>query len=214
MSIATPGARLFVVSAPSGAGKSTLTQAIVTKHPQVKLSISCTTRRRRGDEQDGREYHFLSETEFFRRIESGDFLEWAQVHGHYYGTSRQFVQNMLDQGQRVIFDIDVQGAAKLKEHYPDAVLIFVAPPSRAELERRLRERKTDDPKEIAKRLGNAAGEIYQARQYDYIVINDRLDTATAQLESVVFGRPAPEIEKPEAVIARLLTEYADDQTTI
>jgi guanylate kinase len=212
MSTATPGARLFVVSAPSGAGKSTLTQAVSRRHPDIKLSISCTTRRRRGDEQDGREYHFLSETDFFKRKESGDFLEWAQVHGHYYGTSRQFVEEMVAKGYKVIFDIDVQGASEMKLAYPDAVLIFIAPPSRAELERRLRERKTDDPKEIQKRLSNAAGEIYQARDYDYVIVNDDLNTAVAQLESVLLGRPLADMEGRDAIIERLLSEYENDQT--
>lgn len=181
--------RLFVVSAPSGAGKSTLTNRLLSRIENVKLSISCTTRPRRGDEVDGREYYFLKQEEFFSRRKAGDFLEWAQVHGNYYGTSRSHVEEMLDEGNNVIFDIDVQGAANLKKIYPDAVLIFISPPSRQALELRLRERKTDDPVEIEKRLSNAGGELVEGKGYDFIIINDDLEQATDELVAIVKGRP-------------------------
>ena len=206
------GEKLFVVSAPSGAGKSTLTQAVAQKHPEIRLSISCTTRMRRGDEQDGREYYFLSEEEFSDRVNRGDFLEWAQVHGNRYGTSREFVNRLLQDGLKVLFDIDVQGADKLKQVYPDATLIFIAPPSRAELNRRLRERKTDDPAEIARRLNNALGEIVLARRYDFVVINDDLATATAELESILLGRPSVKADR-DAVLDQLLREFKDAAAT-
>ncbi|RJO64116.1 MAG: guanylate kinase [Myxococcales bacterium] len=203
------GRHLFVVSAPSGAGKSTLTQTVVSRHPDIRLSISCTTRPRRGDERHGREYFFLNQEEFSRMIERGEFLEWAQVHGHYYGTSRAHVEDLMKQGFKVLFDIDVQGAASLKKQYREATLIFIAPPSRAELERRLRERKTDDPAEIKKRLRNALGEIYQAKTYDHVIVNDDLAAAVAQLEAVLLGRRLAK-EDNEAILARLLSEFRDD----
>lgn len=203
-------AQLFVVSAPSGAGKSTLTQRVIDVMPNIQLSISCTTRPIRGDEQHGREYYFLTQEEFFERRNAGDFLEWAQVHGNYYGTSKEYVQQILDEGKNVIFDIDVQGAANLKLVYPDAVLIFIAPPSMEELERRLRERKTDDPKEIEKRLSNARGEMVEARHYDYMIINDDLELATSELAAIIKGKPLGD-HNPAEVLKRLLPELKDEQ---
>ncbi len=203
------GRHLYVVSAPSGAGKSTLTKAVSTRRPEFMMSISCTTRPRRGDEQHGREYYFLTQREFFDRRDRGDFLEWAQVHGHYYGSSREFVEQLLAQGKRVIFDIDVQGAQKLKEVYPECTLIFISPPSRMELERRLRERKTDDPAEIAKRLRNAAGELYQARHYDFIILNDVLENAVDELEAVITETQT-ETSFSQDDLERLLAEFDYD----
>ena len=205
-------ARLVVVSAPSGAGKTTLCRYVTKRHPFIRLSISCTTRPRRKDERDGREYYFLDEKEFFRSQQAGDFLEWAQVHGHYYGTSSRHVDELLAEGCSVLFDIDVQGAANLKKHYPDAVLVFIAPPSRKELARRLKERKTDDPEEIARRLRNAIGETYQARSYDYIIVNDDLAQAVAELEAIATGQ-APPPEDREQIINNLMVEFGDDHET-
>lgn len=203
------GARLFVVSAPSGAGKSTLTRAIADAHPDIKLSISTTTRPIRGDEQNGREYYFVGVEEFFRLRQEGAFLESAQVHGHYYGTRRAHVEELLAKGYRVIFDIDVQGAAALKAIYPQATLIFIAPPSRAELERRLRERKTDDPAEIAKRLRNAAGEIFEAEHFDFVVVNDELARATGELLAILNGGYTPK-EASGLVLARLKRDFRNE----
>lgn len=203
-------ANLFVVSAPSGAGKSTLTQRVIDSIPDIQLSISCTTRPIRGDEQHGREYYFLTQEEFFERRNAGDFLESAQVHGNYYGTSKEYVQKILDQGKSVIFDIDVQGAANLRQTYPEAVLIFIAPPSVEELERRLRERKTDDPREIEKRLSNARGEMVEAKHYNYMIINDDLEVATNELEVVIKGKPLDK-SSPAEVLKRLLPELNDEQ---
>ena len=205
------GRRLFVVSAPSGAGKSTLTQGVAAKHPDIKLSVSTTTRPIRGDEREGREYYFVGVEQFFRMRQEGEFLESAQVHGHYYGTRRRHVEDLLQAGFRVIFDIDVQGAAALKAVYPTATLIFIAPPSRAELERRLRERKTDDPAEIAKRLRNATGEIFEAEHFDYVVVNDELPRALAELEAVLAGGYRPQ-EAAHEILARLKRDFADEPT--
>lgn len=201
------GERLFVVSAPSGAGKSTLTQALVQRHADLRLSISCTTRPIRGDEQNGREYYFIDTVEYFRMRDAGEFLESAQVHGHYYGTNRHHVEALIEAGFRVIFDIDVQGASVLKQLYPTATLIFIAPPSRHELERRLRERKTDDPAEIAKRLRNAAGEISEAKHFDRIVFNDRLEDALHELEGILAGQAPP---YSQAAYERLVAEFSHE----
>ena len=203
------GARLFVVSAPSGAGKSTLTRKVIEHCKDVELSISCTTRPPRGDEKNGVDYYFLSVAEFFHREAAGEFLEWAQVHGNYYGTGIREVEKRVEAGFKVIFDIDVQGAAKIRAQYPNATLIFIAPPSRKELERRLRERKTDDPVEIAKRLRNAGGELLQARHYDHFIINDDVEKAAAELTAILNGQPVP-AEKREATLTSLLAEFAHD----
>ncbi len=197
---------LFVVSAPSGAGKSTLTRAVVAGHPTLKLSISCTTRPPRGDEKHGVDYYFLSQTDFSDRREDGEFLEYAQVHGNYYGTSRKHVEEFLKDGFNVLFDIDIQGAEQVKRAYPEARRIFILPPSRKELARRLKERKTDDPAEIEKRLRNAIGEMAAARRYDYLIVNDDIPRAQAELLAIIDGHPPDQTER-KAVLARLLEEF-------
>ncbi len=204
------GKRLFVVSAPSGAGKTTLCQGLLARHGnKIKVSISCTTRKLRGDEQHGIEYYFLKEEEFFKRRADGDFLEWAQVHGNYYATSRSHVEKLVSDGYRVLFDVDVQGAEKIKEAYPEATLIFIISPSRKELERRLRERKTDDALEIKKRLSNSLGEMVCARNYDFIVVNDDVEKATDSLEDIVFNAEKPDRSYGMKRLEEIISEYDD-----
>ncbi len=205
------GKRFFVVSAPSGAGKTTLCQNLLDRHPDaIRVSISCTTRKPRGEERDGVEYFFLSKSEFFERREAGDFLEWAQVHGNYYATSRSHVEDLVSRGYRVLFDVDVQGAEKIKAAYPAATLVFVIAPSRAELERRLRERKTDDPVEIERRLGNALGEMVLARIYDYIIVNDDVVEASEKLDAIVFGDAKPDREDGRRQLDRIIAEFENE----
>jgi len=205
------GRRFFVVSAPSGAGKTTLCQNLLNKHPDtIRVSISCTTRKPRGEEKHGVEYFFLSKSEFFERRESGDFLEWAQVHSNYYATSKSHVEELVSHGYCVLFDVDVQGAEKIKAAYPTATLIFVIAPSRNELERRLRERKTDDPVEIERRLGNALGEMVLARIYDYVIVNEDVKEASEKLNAIVFGDVKPNREEGRRQLDRIIAEFENE----
>ena len=174
-------ARLFVVSGPSGAGKGTLVAELRGQRPDLVLTVSATTRAPRAGEVDGVQYYFLSDEEFSQRVESGDFLEWAWVHGNRYGTLRSEVERSLASGTSVILEIDVQGAAKVKEAFGEAVLIFVRPPSLAILEERLRERNTEDEESLALRLANAERELSLAGDYDLQIVNDVLDVAVAEL---------------------------------
>ncbi len=182
---------LIVVSAPSGAGKSTLCNKLLAETKDLVYSISCTTRKPRGQEQDGVAYHFLTDDEFVSRVENGDFLEHAIVHGNRYGTLRSTVEQALKQGKSIIMDIDVAGAAQVREiikGLPDANLIkgafvdiFITVPSIAELEARLNKRGEDTPEVIQKRLNNAKGEIARSNEYKYVVVNDDLERAYLEL---------------------------------
>lgn len=175
----------LIISAPSGAGKTTLCKSFLEQDRTLHLSISCTTRPPRAGEREGVDYHFLSETEFLKRKDQGRLLEWAQVHGHYYGTPREGVETPLKEGRDVLLNIDVQGGASLRRALPrNAVLIFVCPPSLAELEKRLRQRGQDDENTIQLRLKNAQRELAGLPTYDYLVINDTLSRALADIEAI------------------------------
>jgi guanylate kinase len=176
---------LLVVSAPSGAGKSTLCQALTDRRSDVRLSISCTTRAPRPSEKDGREYYFLSDAEFDARRERGEFLEWARVHGHSYGTPRAALETQIARGLNVVMDIDTQGAFAVKKSFPASVLVFVAPPSWEELEQRLRRRRQDDEATIRRRLANARMELAQAARYDYLIVNNDLEEAVGDLLAIL-----------------------------
>ncbi len=176
---------LFVISAPSGAGKSTLCKILMDRLPGLAFSVSHTTRPPRKGEIDGRDYFFVSEEEFERLAARDIFLEWARVHGHFYGTSREHVMELLARGIDVILDIDVQGAAQVKEKFPGAVTVFVLPPSWKVLEERLLARGSEDREAVRTRLANAVGEIEEVTGYDYTVINDQLREAASDLESIV-----------------------------
>jgi len=178
---------LIIISAPSGTGKSTLCKKLMRHFPDACYSVSVTTRNPRRGEVEGRDYFFVSENEFKQKIRRGELAEWAWVHGHYYGTPRDFLERNLAKGRDVILDIDVRGAMKLKKEYPEAVFIFLAPPSFSELERRLKRRRRNNEATIRKRLTNARWEIGQIGNYDYLVINDRLVDALKQLKSIVMG---------------------------
>ncbi|MCX6560468.1 MAG: guanylate kinase [Candidatus Aminicenantes bacterium] len=177
---------VFVVTGPSGSGKSTILRHVLKDMRQVAFSVSHTTRPPRPSEQDGREYHFVSEAEFRRLINREAFAEWAVVHGHHYGTSKAEIRR-LGRTSDVILDIDVQGARQIRERVPGAVFIFVMPPSLATLRKRLRERDEDDAATIGTRLRNAKSEIREAGRFDYIVVNDRLDRAVLELEAIVLS---------------------------
>ncbi|MGZ7030289.1 MAG: guanylate kinase, partial [Terriglobales bacterium] len=179
---------LFIISAPSGSGKTTLTNELLTLVPGLQFSISYTTRPPRGSEQSGREYFFVSREEFEEMIRRGEFLEYACVFGHYYGTARRFLDDARNSGRDLVLDIDVQGAAQVAK-MPEAVSIFILPPSREVLEFRLRNRShsehMDSEEVIRRRLEGARKEIENYRNYDYIIVNDRLEQSIAQLKAIV-----------------------------
>jgi len=176
---------LIVISAPSGTGKTTLAHMLLKEFPNMEFSVSYTTRKPRPGEVNGKDYFFVDRKTFEKMVEEGDFLEWAEVYGNLYGTSKTQVLKALHEGKDVLLDIDTQGALQVKKNFPEAVLIFILPPSLKELERRLRSRGTDDEETIEKRLKIARKEIERAPLYDYIVINDFLEKAFKQLKSIV-----------------------------
>lgn len=185
--IETPG-NLFVVAAPSGAGKSSLVKALLELDAHLSVSVSHTTRAPRGQEQDGREYHFVDEATFRGMVERGEFFEWAQVHGKLYGTSRVELQQRLAAGEDVILEIDWQGALQIKQLFSYAVLVFILPPSWAELRQRLLRRGEDGPDVIETRMANAREEVAQARHFDYVIINALFETALFDLKTVVHSQ--------------------------
>ena len=178
---------LYIVSAPSGAGKTTLCEKLAREMPSLSYSISHTTRNPRVGEEDGKDYYFIAEDKFKAMIAAGEFAEWAEVHGNLYGTSKAELKRLFDEGKDVILDIDTQGAMQIKKSGMDGVFIFIVPPSREELERRLRGRGTDDDEIIKRRLGNAVGEMRLYREYGYLIVNDRLEQALDELRSVVVA---------------------------
>jgi len=181
----TSSGSLFMVVAPSGAGKSTLVNALLAQEPAIKLSISYTTRNPRPAEQHGREYYFTTVEDFLARRESGEFLESAEVHGNYYGTSRLLIEADMKAGRDVLLEIDWQGAQQVKKQFPQAVGIFILPPSIAALEERLKKRGQDEPNVIARRLLAAGGEIAHASEFEYVIINQEFAVALSELTAIV-----------------------------
>jgi guanylate kinase len=180
--------RLFVITAPSGAGKTTLVRALMEREPHLRFSISYTTRARRPNEVDGKDYFFVTREEFERMVEAGAFLEHARVFDNYYGTPRRQVEESLASGQDLILEIDWQGAAQIRAAMPECVSIFILPPSRWELERRLRGRGTDAEDVIRRRLADAAADMTHWREFDHVVVNDLLAGALGDLLAIVAGR--------------------------
>lgn len=195
-----PAGRLFIISAPSGAGKSTLCQAVRRRFPDLRYSVSYTTRRPRGEEKNGVDYHFISPAVFREGIDTGKWAEWAEVHGNYYGTAAGFIDRALGEGHDVLLDIDVQGMEQILKRYPDSVTIFIMPPSLDVLRQRLQARGTDSAASISGRLENAAAEIDKRQSYRHIVVNDRLEEAVAEVSAIIsagrsgracVSRPSP-----------------------
>ncbi|TXI11259.1 MAG: guanylate kinase [Polynucleobacter sp.] len=178
------GSMLMVV-APSGAGKSSLVNALLENDPAIQLSISCTTRDPRPGEENGREYHFLSKEEFLKRKDAGDFLEWALVHGNYYGTSKSWIESQMQAGKDVLLEIDWQGARQIQKIVPDAIWIFILPPSIQSLEDRLRKRGQDDEATILKRVAAAKEELSHVGEANYLVINDLFEAALFELRQII-----------------------------
>lgn len=177
---------MLVVSSPSGAGKSTLSRRLLQNDPQIAMSVSATTRPKRANEMDGKDYFFVNRERFEEMVREGAFLEHATVFGNRYGTPKAAVDKVLSQGKDVLFDIDWQGAQQLAQKAKDdLVRVFILPPSRAELERRLRERAEDPPDVVARRMAEANNEISRWAEYDYVIVNDDIQKAQAQLEAIV-----------------------------
>jgi guanylate kinase len=179
-----PG-EIFVITAPSGTGKTTLLKPLLAADPRLRFSISYTTRPRRSGEVEGKDYFFVSPAEFRQLREAGALVEWVEQFGYEYGTSRKWVQEMVHSGTDLIFDLDSRGARALKNDFPQSTLIFILPPSLAELEQRLTSRGNLPPAELARRLENGRGELREAHWYDYMVVNDDLPTALAHLQAIV-----------------------------
>ena len=182
-----PG-NLFVVAAPSGSGKSSLVKALMEVDAGVQPSISHTTRAPRGQDKHGREYYFVDDAEFDAKIAAGDFLEWAHVHGRRYGTSRQAIEARIAAGGDVVLEIDWQGALQIQRQFPDAILVFVLPPSWEELRARLQRRGEDTPEVIELRLANAREELAQVKHFDYVIINEVFERALFDLKTIVHAQ--------------------------
>ena len=182
-----PG-NVYVVAAPSGAGKSSLVKALMELDAAVRPSVSHTTRPPRGQEKDGREYHFVSDAAFDALIQKEAFLEWATVHGHRYGTSRDSIEQRIAQGADVVLEIDYQGALQIKKIFANAVLIFILPPSWDELRSRLQNRGEDSPDVIETRIKNAAHEMSQAPKFDFVIINELFERALFDLKAIVHSQ--------------------------
>ncbi len=205
-----PPGELFIISAPSGAGKTTLIRRLLTSSDpglaDISFSVSYTTRRPREIEREGEDYHFIEESRFREMIAADEFLEWAEVHNNYYGTALDEVEPRLAAGRDVILDIDVQGAERVLHQRPAAHSIFLMPPSYAALRERLSQRGLDDPDEIARRLAVSLWEIRRYRLYEYVIINDDADRASAAL-AAIFLEKRHRLERAEPVVSSLLEDF-------
>ncbi|MFN6963327.1 MAG: guanylate kinase [Pyrinomonadaceae bacterium] len=194
---------LIIISSPSGGGKGTLIKEVLESVPDLGYSVSYTTRAPRFGEEDGRHYHFVSREEFDDQIAAGGFLEYAEVHGNMYGTSASFVERMTDEGRDVILEIDVQGALAVMEKRPDALSIFILPPSFEVLKARLIARGTEDHDDLELRLRNSVGEVMQYSRFKYVIINDEIFSAARKLASVIIGDRQRPVRQTEAICSIL-----------
>lgn len=213
MSEAGPTGNLIIVSGPSGAGKSSLSAGVLEAVPQLKFSVSFTTRAPRGKERHGVEYFFVRREEFQNLIRGGELLEWAEVHSNCYGTSRSYVDGCLQKGEDVLLDIDVQGARTIREKRRDAIAVFILPPSYQVLRDRLQQRSLDEGLVIEQRLKRACKEISHYKDYDYLIINDDLGSSIRELASIIVGarcRIAARIESARSVLATFGGTDAED----
>jgi guanylate kinase len=193
--IVAPG-QLVVISGPSGAGKSTICKILVSQNSDFSLSVSATTRSARKNEQEGVDYFFLSEKEFIEHIEKEDFIEYEMVHGHYYGTLSHQIEGIIGSSNTVLLDIDVNGALKLKKNFPQAILIFIQPPSLRELKRRLRGRKSDTEEQIKNRLARLPDELEKAKYFDHQIVNRDLDNTIKQITVIIRQKQKREQNVP------------------
>ncbi len=196
--LATPPAEeflLLILSSPSGAGKTTLKTRILDTHPELRFSVSHTTRKPRANEVDGREYHFVDRSRFERMIEHRAFAEWAEVHGNLYGTSLDEIEVARTGHKGVVFDIDYQGARQIKAELPEAITVFILPPSMEELSKRLRSRASDDEETVKRRLANAKNEIAHYAFFDYLVVNDQVDRAHEALHAIILAERSRRVRR-------------------
>jgi len=177
--------KVFVVSAPSGAGKTTIVHNVLSELPEIEFSVSATTRKKRNFEVDGKDYFFLSEVEFKEKIEANEFVEWETFYGYYYGTLKSYINSRIEDGKSVLLEVDVKGALKIKEEYPDAVMIFILPPSIDELERRLVNRKTESETDLKKRVERAKMEIEFQTYFEHKVVNNILEDAREKVFNII-----------------------------
>jgi guanylate kinase len=201
---ATRRGSLFVIAAPSGAGKTTLVKAVLARDPALKVSVSHTTRKQRPTEVPGRDYNFVSVDEFKRLIAQGEFLEHAQVFDNFYGTGRAQVEALRDAGHDVILEIDWQGAQQVRKAQPDCTSVFILPPSRVELEARLRNRNTDSEQVIERRLRDCIADMSHYAEFDCVIVNDDFETAVSQLLAILGGGSGFSAKRPE--LAPLLAD--------
>ena len=176
---------IFVVSAPSGAGKTTIVKNVLSSLPELSFSISVTTRAKRGNENDGVDYHFISEEEFLKRIEKNDFIEWEKFYDYYYGTPKGLIEEKVKRGISVLLEVDVKGALNIKAIYPEAILIYISPPSFEVLVERLKSRKTEDENDLRKRIERAKMELSLRGKFDYLVENKDLNNAVSEVKSII-----------------------------
>jgi guanylate kinase len=176
---------IFVISAPSGAGKTTIVKNILRDFPNIVFSVSATTRKKRDNETEGVDYHFISEKEFIAKIEKKDFVEWEKFYDYYYGTSKGFIEEKINNGISVLLEVDVKGALSIKTIYPEAILIYISPPSFEILVERLKNRRTEDEIDFKKRIERAKMELSQKDKFDYLVVNKDLNTAISETESLI-----------------------------
>lgn len=202
---------LFIVSGPSGAGKTSIAAPVLAALDRISMSVSLTTRQPRAGETDGIEYQFISEEEFERRARAGEFAEWALVHGFRYGTSRAAIDRAIEGGDDLLLDIDVQGAEQIKRAYPDAVSVFLLPPSRERLEERLRGRGTDDERTVLRRLDAACREIASMVGYDYVIVNEYLPAAVEQFLTIVRAERCKVVRLRREDLARRLASFGTDR---
>jgi guanylate kinase len=198
---------LYIVSAPSGAGKTTLVRLLLENDPEIRLSISSTTREPRSGEHDGCEYHFVSVPSFLDMVSRGEFLEWAEVHGNYYGTSKQWIMAEMSAGRDVLLEIDWQGAQQVRKVFPEAIGVFIMPPSLEVLKDRLSSRGTDSVETISRRIAAARDEMRHVDEFDYVIINDDLQQAQDSLVSIVSAARllyATQRQRHPALFATLL----------
>jgi guanylate kinase len=201
---------VYIISAPSGSGKSTLVKMLMESVEGLEFSISCTTRLPRRGEKDGESYHFMSREAFLALREAGGLLESAEVFGHFYGTPRSALDLARERGRDLVLDIDVQGAAQLKKQLPEAVTVFILPPSRSELEKRLRSRSLDEDAVIARRLRDASREIGNYSAYDYVLVNDQLDRAAEKLKSIFLAERCRK-QRAEGIIQPILESFEEQK---
>ncbi|MGL5439947.1 MAG: guanylate kinase [Filifactoraceae bacterium] len=197
---------LVVVSGPSGAGKGTICKKFLNKHPEVKISVSATTRNPRAGEIDGESYHFISKEEFGALISEDGLLEYVHVFGNYYGTPKDFVFKNMEHGSNVILEIEIEGAKSVKEKYPDAILVFILPPTLRELHTRITKRGTEDEGQISLRLARALEEIRTMEEYSYFIINEDIDSAVKELEGIMIA----EKNSVKRYFRELLEKYEEE----